>query len=161
MSRWKNFLARYIASVCSTEPAWLAYIRAGTPPSWAGLVELYDPMYLGKKIFHQLIWPQELVARLPSKYEDVWKGLTNTHVLVQHCIIVWLKKEKLFVIFLYQTATLVLLIRWVMCCWCWFELEVNLMEIYVDADCTNSNEHWSPSFCAMMYRQADKIADSE
>ena len=26
----KIFLARYIASVCSTEPAWLAYIRAGT-----------------------------------------------------------------------------------------------------------------------------------
>ena len=29
----KNFLARYIASVCPTDPAWLAYVQAGTPPS--------------------------------------------------------------------------------------------------------------------------------
>ena len=29
----KFFLAKYTASVCSTEPAWLAYVRAGTPPS--------------------------------------------------------------------------------------------------------------------------------
>ena len=26
-------LANYTASVCSAEPAWLAYVRAGTPPS--------------------------------------------------------------------------------------------------------------------------------
>ena len=29
----KFFLARYRAPVCSTEPAWQAYVRAGTPPS--------------------------------------------------------------------------------------------------------------------------------
>ena len=29
----KIFLAKYTASVCSTEPAWLAYVQAGTPPS--------------------------------------------------------------------------------------------------------------------------------
>ena len=29
----KFFLAKYTASVCSTEPAWLDYIQAGTAPS--------------------------------------------------------------------------------------------------------------------------------
>ena len=50
-----NESMKNIASVCSTEPAWLAYIQAGTPPSEASLVELYDPMYMAKKNFHQLI----------------------------------------------------------------------------------------------------------
>ena len=48
----KFFLAKYKASVCSTEPAWLAYVQAGMPPSQAGLVELYDPMYRSKKFFY-------------------------------------------------------------------------------------------------------------
>ena len=46
----KIFLAKSTDSVCSTEPAWLAYVQAGMPPSWAGLVELNDAMYWAKKI---------------------------------------------------------------------------------------------------------------
>ena len=45
-----NFLAKSTDSVCSTLPAWLAYVRAGMPPSWAGLVELNDAIYRAKKI---------------------------------------------------------------------------------------------------------------
>ena len=33
MSRWKIFLAKSTASVCSTEPAWLACFRSSTSPS--------------------------------------------------------------------------------------------------------------------------------
>ena len=47
----KFLLPKSTASVCSTEPAWLAYVWAGTTPSWAGLVEQYDAIYLAKKIF--------------------------------------------------------------------------------------------------------------
>ena len=47
----KFFLAKSTASVCSTESACRGYIRAIVPPSWAGLVELYDAMYLAKKNF--------------------------------------------------------------------------------------------------------------
>ena len=46
----KIFLEKSTDSVCSTEPAWLAYVQAGMPPSWAGLVELNDAMYWAKKI---------------------------------------------------------------------------------------------------------------
>ena len=39
ISRWKFFLAKSTASVFSSEPAWLAYVRAGTSPSQAGSEE--------------------------------------------------------------------------------------------------------------------------
>ena len=52
-------MAKYTASVFSTEPAWLAYVRVGTSPSQA--------VSVAKKNFHQLI--------LPSNSEEVWKGL--------------------------------------------------------------------------------------
>ena len=36
-------------------------------------------MCMAKKIFHQLIWPQELVVRSPGKSEDMWKALMYCH----------------------------------------------------------------------------------
>ena len=60
-------MAKYTASVFSTEPAWLAYVQVGTSPSQA--------VSVAKKNFHQLILPQELVVKSPSNSEEVWKGL--------------------------------------------------------------------------------------
>ena len=39
------------------------------PHLWNNLV--HSAMYMAKKNFHQLIWPQELEARSPGKSEDV------------------------------------------------------------------------------------------
>ena len=48
------------------------------PHLWNNLV--HSAMYMAKKNFHQLIWPQELEARSPGKSEDVCKGLTMTNL---------------------------------------------------------------------------------
>ena len=72
MRPWKFFLAK------STEPAWLAYVRVGTSPSKAGSVEKNEAVDLAKNNFQELILPQELVVRSPSKSEELWtvKGPT-------------------------------------------------------------------------------------